>query len=406
MKQKTKLITLISSFCLVLALGIVGVLAVSDLTFNMGGSVSFTAEGVNALIHDAVFDGITPSDGTAFKSFEVTTNSAEPSEGYATWGRSGITYALGSTGQGSVTIPIENTSTNNETIKVEVTITGSTEALTIEANNESASIEAGDDYEIVITFATDGIEVNASTNFNVAIKLSLDKEDIYDTTQAGSVWSATITGNNASVRYIGSESNVVIPSKVKTPSGIFDVTALAENAFCGNDNLLGEIIIPEHITEIGVAAFDGVDSEGLTIIVKGSPVIRESAFSHLNNNNSYEDGGIIVVFEGDAYLESFAFSMGPSYPSKVIIRGNLTGDIHFEQAGEILIESEDFLKSNPIVASIYNLNSISTPVVYILREIAQYATFPNDQGYILQQDQTYENELYYRYAEVWVGENE
>ena len=67
MSLKAKLVTSISAFCLVLALLIVGVLAVPSATINMGGTITFSATDVNATVSITVTG---------------TTEEAQPSQTY------------------------------------------------------------------------------------------------------------------------------------------------------------------------------------------------------------------------------------------------------------------------------------------------------------------------------------
>ena len=55
MKQKTRLLMTIISMCLVITLGVIGILAVKKLDLNIGGNVSFTAEGVDITIENGAF---------------------------------------------------------------------------------------------------------------------------------------------------------------------------------------------------------------------------------------------------------------------------------------------------------------------------------------------------------------
>ena len=50
MSLKAKLVSSVAAFCLVLALLVVGILAVPSATINMGGSISFQATDVNATV--------------------------------------------------------------------------------------------------------------------------------------------------------------------------------------------------------------------------------------------------------------------------------------------------------------------------------------------------------------------
>lgn len=106
MSLKAKLVTSISAFCLVLALLIVGVLAVPSATINMGGTITFSATDVNATVSITVTgttEGTQPSQTYTFKA----------GQGNATeeWKSNNWTYDAGR----QITITI--TVTNNDTAR-------------------------------------------------------------------------------------------------------------------------------------------------------------------------------------------------------------------------------------------------------------------------------------------------
>ena len=66
MSLKAKLVSSVAAFCLVLALLVVGILAVPQATINMGGSISFTATDVNATVKITVTGTETPVDAVTY----------------------------------------------------------------------------------------------------------------------------------------------------------------------------------------------------------------------------------------------------------------------------------------------------------------------------------------------------
>ena len=46
MKNKTKLVATLMALCLVVTLGVFGILAVKTLNMSVGGNITFTAEGI------------------------------------------------------------------------------------------------------------------------------------------------------------------------------------------------------------------------------------------------------------------------------------------------------------------------------------------------------------------------
>ena len=55
MKAKTKLIATLMAMCLVITLGVFGILAVKTLNMSVGGNITFNAEGVSFTIGDGKF---------------------------------------------------------------------------------------------------------------------------------------------------------------------------------------------------------------------------------------------------------------------------------------------------------------------------------------------------------------
>ena len=66
MSLKAKLVSSVAAFCLVLALLVVGILAVPSATINMGGSISFTATDVNATVTITVTGTETPVEQVTY----------------------------------------------------------------------------------------------------------------------------------------------------------------------------------------------------------------------------------------------------------------------------------------------------------------------------------------------------
>ncbi len=80
MSLKAKLVTSISAFALVLALLIVGVLAASSVTVNMGGQISFTASDVHARVTINV-EGTAAHDTTDDATYLFTYDADEEANG-------------------------------------------------------------------------------------------------------------------------------------------------------------------------------------------------------------------------------------------------------------------------------------------------------------------------------------
>ena len=78
---KTRLITTIISICLVITLGVIGIFAVKTLNMNVGGNISFFADGVEIEVSsgefkttsNAVYSNITHQEGV-LQGFKIDTN--------------------------------------------------------------------------------------------------------------------------------------------------------------------------------------------------------------------------------------------------------------------------------------------------------------------------------------------
>ena len=136
MTTKAKLVSTIAAFCLVLALLIVGVLAVPTATINMGGQISFEATDVNAKVEINV-EGTAAHDDTDDKTFKFNAD-----EGAATEAWTGKNWVFDETRTITVTIKV----TNLDTVRnLNVTFTPPTTASNLEvaaSSSDSQTVSA------------------------------------------------------------------------------------------------------------------------------------------------------------------------------------------------------------------------------------------------------------------------
>lgn len=117
MSLKAKLVSSVAAFMLVIALLVVGVLAASQVTVNMGGSISFTATDVHAKVEITVAgtaDETQPSKTYIFSynsEEEVTTEELVTGDS-ATWDANSWTFGAGR--QITVTVKITNLDNKRE----------------------------------------------------------------------------------------------------------------------------------------------------------------------------------------------------------------------------------------------------------------------------------------------------
>lgn len=73
--NKFKLISSIVAFCLILTLGVFGILAVKQFNHNVGGKIRFNATGVNVTVSQGVPTGIQNNSLTdTMQEFSVSTS--------------------------------------------------------------------------------------------------------------------------------------------------------------------------------------------------------------------------------------------------------------------------------------------------------------------------------------------
>ncbi len=117
MSLKAKLVSSVAAFMLVIALLVVGVLAASQVTVNMGGSISFTATDVHAKVEITVAgtsEETQPSKTYIFsynKGESVTTGELVTGDS-ATWDSNSWTF--GANRQITVTVKITNLDAKRE----------------------------------------------------------------------------------------------------------------------------------------------------------------------------------------------------------------------------------------------------------------------------------------------------
>ena len=70
MNNKTKIILTIMSMCLVITLGVLGIFAVKTLGMNVGGNITFNADGIAFEVSNGIFK---KTDGTAYTGITTQT---------------------------------------------------------------------------------------------------------------------------------------------------------------------------------------------------------------------------------------------------------------------------------------------------------------------------------------------
>ncbi len=310
MTLKTKLITTISMFFLVVALLITGVWAVSSANVNIGGTISFNATNIYATITGSITGATTtPTLSPLNYSAKSTPTTTELNS----W-KQNLTFADATTPTIKWTVTIQNKSeralyvTLTDNIS---TLTNATKTLTFD--NGSASGEktipakTSKTYTMEIkvtdTNASASVEYDfdfmlrdASTDAPSWVEFKYDESAMTATIQAGTIVDTSITEAYipAKVTKDGKEYDVVIGKgfilgsifsgckslkKVIIAEGI---TSIGELAFF-NSTSIEEIVIPNSVTSIEGYAFRSCTALTSITIPKGVESIGSFAFNSCTN---------------------------------------------------------------------------------------------------------------------------
>ena len=141
---------------------------------------------------------------------------------------------------------------------------------------------------------------NVSTSDFVSEKKQ-DISPVLETDAKNFEFTEDSTGNIVITKYIGKDTNVVIPKKINGKN----VTEIGYGAFCGCDSL-ASIIIPDGVTQIGDFAFYGCNSLTSITIPDGVTQIGDYAFCRCDSLTS------ITIPDGVTEIGSDAFGYCPN----------------------------------------------------------------------------------------------
>ena len=303
MSLKTKLTSLITTFVLLCSLLTVGVFAVKNTTFNVGGSIEFNVKGIEASIKMISNSGFKTTNGKAIGTdvlTDITLNndmSAQAvADAFAPWSGLELEFVEGAT-TATIVLEIENTVQSEEEgvvpdnyldISAMASVTTTNNARIKVENNAggvTALLQQGDKATYTITFeiVDDGYSASLegfSVNFDLQKKVSTDFDVLSADMTYQTLKFRTIDGEDGlSVEDIGAEQtmeddewgnyyqstgNLVIPAYVNNGGTIYPVRTIANNAFGYDMGYAGSSIenisIPKTITSIGDSAFFACES--------------------------------------------------------------------------------------------------------------------------------------------------
>ena len=274
MSLKMKLTSTIMAFFLLTSMLIVGVFAVKQTQFSVGGNIEFNAKGIEATIalsntgltNIELPEGINAGN-QVFAPITITnsTTAEEIRSQFAKWTNLNLTFTQDQS-MASIELVITNTSTDQDNY---IDITALADATTknnakiIVRNNAggiTALLKSGENATFTITFSVIDDECNASlSDFNVSFNMQkLSESDFSETVEGLSInkypdtKTATITGLSIYERI-----DLVIPKYVLNVDGdtktICAVTSIGEYGLAGGG--FDSLILPDTLTTIKGMAF-------------------------------------------------------------------------------------------------------------------------------------------------------
>ena len=287
MKAKTKLIATLMAMCLVITLGVFGILAVKTLNMSVGGNITFTADGISFEVSKgefkttsgAEYTGITTHTGK-LQAFAMNTNTklSDVQDKINSWAGLDL-VATESLGDPVLHFSITN-KMEDEILLFDPSITLGTninDNMEIIIAPSASSIQALQTQNFTITFHVKDTSINAGLtgeNYSgFAINILLSTILVVDpSTVTNMTFTETATGSNQYVvsNCSSATGDVVIPSFVKVGNSNYPVTEIANSAFYQNKTITS-ITIPSTVTKIGDFAFD--NCTGLTSLVIPNSVI-------------------------------------------------------------------------------------------------------------------------------------
>ena len=251
MSTKMKLASLISAFILVVGMVVIGVLAASSQTITMNGSVNFNVADKSLWVKEVRMQE-SGSDPVVISDF---------SPGYI---NGDFNFDVGehenSRGSFALYFDIINTTTNS--YNVSVTVPESYTSNNIEVSVTS-SIPANENEITTITSDTPVTTTLVLTVTNPNLT-TIDLSDIViniEEVVPSFIFSYSDADHTASItKFVGSETEVIIPSTVEYNDTTYTVTAIADGSYStgafSNSNITS-VVIPDTVTSIRSSAFCG-----------------------------------------------------------------------------------------------------------------------------------------------------
>ena len=283
MSAKVKLISLISAFMLVLGIIVIGVLAVSQQTLRMSGSVNFNVDDKSLYVKQVRIkqdNGSEPEPVIGFLPGYINGDFVMNIGDFS--GDDANTI-----GSFALYFDIINTTTYDWFVS-DVSLSSTLQSQNVSVTY-SGDIDAGSSTEITDTTPLSGtIILTISSPNATSIDLSgitVTLEAILPTPATSFEFSVEDSDHTASItKFVGSETEVLIPSTVENKGITYTVTSIGSSAFQGCSSL-SSITIPSSVTSINMEAFGRCYA--LAEVYNYSPSITVKLGETSSSNNGY-----------------------------------------------------------------------------------------------------------------------
>ena len=282
MSARLKLLPLISLFILMLGVVILGVLAVGTQTITLDGSVNFNVTDKSLWIKSA--------------SISNDNNAEEPISDFLP-GYINSNFTLKISDQintyGAFTLHFEIINTTTSAYDVTATYSGAVSGVTVTANPTQIPASSAEVTEITSSTPTTQLDIMVTNPNGANIDLSditITFEEWVPTPASSFEFSFDDKDHTASItKFIGSETDVIIPSIVNQNGIDYTVTSIADAVlFAGAFYLSGieSIVLPDTMTTIGDNAFASCSSLTSITIPKSVTTIGSSVFRYCTSLTS------------------------------------------------------------------------------------------------------------------------
>lgn len=181
MTTKAKLVSTIAAFCLVLALMVVGVLAATSATVNLGGTISFTAQDVVATVTAKSTGAATDmTTDTYTKTFNASTAEDDVAN-VADWDDISLQFANKTTDI-VITVTITNNAQDGRVMSVTPTLPTVTESANVSI---SGTYTANEDTDVAMTTKAINLDPSESAVFKITLHIIDQNQSVVNTTTWG-----------------------------------------------------------------------------------------------------------------------------------------------------------------------------------------------------------------------------